>query len=359
MNFDNDLKLAEKVFQGDFIFSKTRNFSFSMLALKKNCTLKYKIHTSTLYKSEILFYTIFIILGGMRMLKLNETLDAKTISGKKYRSPFFLIWLCVLFVVFIVALIHSNINVPQRDDKGFLVGLLCVVWSALPFAFFISYRKPVCVLGEDKFYFFNCEITKFKNPSSISKSIGWTNSSFLYSDIRKIEFLRTKFSGGDKRGFCGIIPSRIVIYGNDFSVTVVAYKSLVKRIDEKMKNHAVSSDIIADEQTSDEKPSGLWGDIITAFENDEFETMWDTDVSVKYSLFDMNGDMISIVVEKNNITASFSIDEESIHVSYSSSDYDDTAPLSKFTDIEMLFSCMREWAETVPSDYENGNSRRK
>ncbi len=280
---------------------------------------------------------------GVILLKLKKTLDIKTIPGKKYRSPIFSQSLITFIVVFAVTLIISAITIPDTykgGDRAVLVGLLCVVCSALPFAMTVCSRAPVCALADDKLYFFHCEVTRYKSTTGISESTGYTNGSLLYSDIKVMEFLRMEYS---RRV---ITPSRIVVRGDGFSVTVFAYRSLIKKINEKTdKPIAVNLDG-QNEPIVDEKPQGLWGDVLAAFENGKFETMWSSDVSVEYCSLNIDGDMIDITLDKNGAAICFNMDKDSIFVCYPPSDKEESLPLAHFSCIDELFSYMRKCADS-------------
>ncbi|MGM9648291.1 MAG: hypothetical protein ACI3YH_09190 [Eubacteriales bacterium] len=281
------------------------------------------------------------------MLKTNQSLKVKTVSGKKYREPAFFQSLCVFFAVFIVSLVLFNLIIPERDGKGAIVGLLCVVLSAVPFAMTVGSIKPICVLGEDRVYFFYCEVVKFNNSSDVSKSIGVTNGSFLYSDIRKIDYLPAKCTAPNGVRYSRITPSRIVVYGEEFSVTIFAYRSLIKRIAEKSKDQTLTIENGENERIVSEKPNGLWGDIIVAFENRAFETVWDSEITVEYCTYDRDGDMIDLILRKNGTTVCFNIDQNSVYVCHPQNNKDETLPLAQFVNTEALFSYMRNCADLL------------
>ncbi len=162
----------------------------------------------------------------------------------------------------------------------------------------------------------------------------------MYSDIKGMEFLRMEYNHRTR----SIIPSRIVLRGDGFSVTVFAYRSLIKKINEKTdKPIAVNLDD-QNEPIVDEKPKGLWGDVLTAFENGKFETMWSSDVSVEYCTLNIYGDMIDITLNKNGAAICFNMDKDSIFVCYPPSDKEETLPLSRFSDIDELFLYMQKCA---------------
>ncbi len=285
------------------------------------------------------------------MLKLSKSLNHKTISGKKYRSPFFIPCLSIFIIVFFATLIISSNTIPdtyQGGDRATLVGLLCVVCAGLPFALTICTRHVVCVLSDDRLYFFDCEVIRKKSSSPKSERKGYASGSILYSDIKNIDFFRMKYDYGFNSAY--ITPSSIVIHGEGFSVRMAARRALINKINEKCNKHIVAISEDQSEFSADEKLQGLWGDILTALESGKFETIWTSDISVEYCTLDIDGEMIDITLDKNDITICFNIDKDSIYVCYLPSDRDDTVQLSHFADMNALFLYMKNCAETAPLD---------
>lgn len=303
-------------------------------------------------KSTLLLFTnlrIYAIIkakGGDTLLNLNKSLNYKTIAGKKYRSPFFIPCLIFFIVAFVAGFVSSIITIPntyQGGDKAVLVGLLCIVWSGIPFAMTIYCCKPVCALSDDRLYFFNCEVIKRKVLNGKSESKGYTSGSIPYSDIKDIDFLRMKYDSLNRSHT--ITPTSIVIHGEDFSVTIFARRSLIKKIDEKCNKHIFDISKDQNEAHTDEKPQGLWGDILTAFESGKFETIWASDISVEYCSLDIGGEMIDITLDKNDRTICFNLDKDTIYVCYPPSDKDNTLRLSTFADWDALITYMKNCTE--------------
>ncbi len=55
-----------------------------------------------------------------------------------------------------------------------------------------------------------------------------------------------------------IIPSSIVIHGENFSVTIFARRSLIKKINEKYNKHILDISEEQNEAFADKKPQSLW-----------------------------------------------------------------------------------------------------
>ncbi len=91
--------------------------------------------------------------------------------------------------------------------------------------------------------------------------------------------------------------------------------------------------------------SGLWADVINAYENKQFETMWGSDISVEYCSMNQCGDMIDITIDNNGTIVCFNMDKDSIYISCPENDRDKTLELSTFPDFDSLIVYMKNCAE--------------
>lgn len=161
------------------------------------------------------------------MLEVNKNLSPKGICGKKYRSPAFL-YSAIFSIPFFLFAVAVPFFLPAMEGRGVIVGLLIVIALALPVALLLSFRETVCILGEDKLYFFHSRVVRPKNEKRKQKSVVWTSGSVDYADIKEFRSL-----GMEKHGRSGesvITPHRIVIIGEDFEVEIYGFKSLIQKI---------------------------------------------------------------------------------------------------------------------------------
>ena len=168
------------------------------------------------------------------MLVINKNLNPKDIRGKKYRSSAFSMS-AIFSIPFIILAIFVSLNLPQREERGVIIGLIFVVLLALPIAVMISFRETSYIMGEDKVYFFSSQVTYFKNQNRKKMRRVRTNGSVDYSDIKDFRYVGVEFEGyypSNRR----IAPPRVVIIGDDFEVGIYAYKNLIKRIKELNQN---------------------------------------------------------------------------------------------------------------------------
>ena len=172
------------------------------------------------------------------MLVVNKNLKAKDICGKKYRSPAFSIS-AVFSVPFLALAISTCASVPPREGRGVIIGLLIIVWMALPVALLLGFRKISYIMGTDKLYFFNSQVNCLANEKRKKMSRVRTNGSIDYSDITDFHYLGIEFEGHPRKKY--IVPPRVVIIGDDFEVEIYAYKSLIKRIKELNLNQRFDS----------------------------------------------------------------------------------------------------------------------
>lgn len=162
------------------------------------------------------------------MLVVNKNLRSKDIRGKKYRSPAFSMS-AIFSIPFIILAIFASVNIPPREGRGVIIGLIFVVLLALPIALMISFRETSYIMGKDKLYFFSSQVTYFKNQNRKKMRRVRTNGCVDYSDINDFRYVGVEFEGYYPRN-SRIAPPRVVIIGDDFEVEIYAYKRLIKRI---------------------------------------------------------------------------------------------------------------------------------
>jgi hypothetical protein len=168
------------------------------------------------------------------VLVVNKNLRSKDICGKKYRSPAFSMS-AIFSIPFIIFAIFVSVNIPPREGRGVIIGLIFVVLLALPIALMISFRETSYIMGKDKLYFFSSQVTYFKNQNRKKMRRVRTNGSVDYSDIKDFRYVGVEFEGYYPRN-SRIAPPRVVIIGGDFEVEIYAYKNLIKRIKELKQN---------------------------------------------------------------------------------------------------------------------------
>ena len=163
------------------------------------------------------------------MLVINKNLKAKDICGKKYRSPAFSLS-GIFSVPFLALAIFTCASVPPREGRGVIIGLLIIVWMALPVALLLGARKTSCIIGADKLYFFNSQVNCLASEKRKKMRRVRTNGSINYSDIKDFRYFSIELEGHPRKRF--IVPPRVVIIGDDFEVEIYAYKSLINKIKE-------------------------------------------------------------------------------------------------------------------------------
>ena len=163
------------------------------------------------------------------VLVVNKNLNPKNIRGKKYRSPAF--GLSIMFSIpFLALAIFTSASVPPREGRGVIIGLLIIVWMALPIALLLGSRKTSYIMGTDKLYFFNSQVNCLANEKRKKMRCVRTSGSVDYSDITDFRYIGIEFEGHPRKKY--ITPPRVVIIGDDFEVEIYAYKNLIKRIKE-------------------------------------------------------------------------------------------------------------------------------
>ena len=157
------------------------------------------------------------------MLVVDKSLKPKDVHGKKYRSPAFT--MAVIFSIpFIILAIWVSLCIPPMEGRGVIIGLMCILHLALPVALLLSSRKPSYIIGEDKLYFFDSEVSWLQSEKREEPSVR-TNGSVDYSDIKGFRYFGITL---ERRKY--IVPPRVVIIGDDFEVEIQANKSLIKEL---------------------------------------------------------------------------------------------------------------------------------
>jgi len=164
------------------------------------------------------------------VLVINKNLNSKDICGKKYRSPAFSMS-AIFSIPFVILATVVSLCLPRREGWGVIIVLIFVVLLALPIAMMISFRETSYIMGKDKLYFFNSQVTYLKNENRKKSRCVRTNGSIEYSDIKDFRHIGVKVEGCYPR-YRRIAPPRVVIIGDDFEVEIYAYKNLIKRIKE-------------------------------------------------------------------------------------------------------------------------------
>ncbi len=269
------------------------------------------------------------------MLRCSKKITPKTVSGKKYRSPFFIVNLIVLVVLFFVSLIWTSIDLPEREGRGVIIGLICVLTCAIPFALVLGSRRAVFVLGEDAFYFFGAEVERHKGPTRKSKSTATASGSFLYTDVVKTEYKRASYNWWTEM----LTPPCVTLHGADFSVTVAARRWLMAEIEQR-KQAATGVPLETEEEEGERLP-GLFGEIVLAFDRGAFEDMWGEGVTLDSCEREEELHTVDIAVIADGKTVYFNIDKESVYAVCPDTEREETVPLTNFADVDSLLAYMQ------------------
>ncbi len=180
------------------------------------------------------------------MLKVNKSLKANEIKGKKYRSPAFLIS-AIISIPFVALAFLISAVIPDRDGKVIIILLIFLIWLAIPISLLFNIRKVSYIIAEDKLYFFDSQVKRLNGENRKKDTYVRTSGSVDYSDIKDLYYLAVEIKGFPQKHYGQmrtITPPRVVIIGNDFEVEIYANKNLIKKIkqlypflvDEKHKN---------------------------------------------------------------------------------------------------------------------------
>lgn len=156
------------------------------------------------------------------MPRNNKNLVAKDIDGKKMREQYFdglLIGVSVFAICYTIWCLFDIENIQNN-----FINIVILVTCFLPFIFLsilnkFAFGKILCVLADDKLYYFSAE-------TRINSRYSKTNGYMEYNEIINVKFIPSRL--GVKR------ISRVIILGENFEITVWnASRSLVKEINKR------------------------------------------------------------------------------------------------------------------------------
>ena len=159
------------------------------------------------------------------MPKNNSKLSLKDIVGKKIREQYFdgiVIGILIVVIFFTIYYLFDIENFAKNIVNIFILLVACIPFIILSILNRVCIGKVVCVLSEDKLYYFNA-FTRIKSKNEK------TNGFVKYSEIKNIEYVSSS---------PGIMAktSQVIISGDDFNITICnANRSLVKRINKISK----------------------------------------------------------------------------------------------------------------------------
>ena len=159
------------------------------------------------------------------MPKNNSNLNPKDIVGKKIREQYFdgiVIGILIVVIFFAIYYLFDIENFAKNIVNIFILLVACIPFIILSILNRVCIGKVVCVLSEDKLYYFNA-FTRIKSKNEK------TNGFVKYSEIKNIEYVSSS---------PGIMTktSQVIISGDDFNITICnANRSLVKRINKISK----------------------------------------------------------------------------------------------------------------------------
>lgn len=159
------------------------------------------------------------------MPKNNSKLNPKDIDGKKIREQYFdgiVIGIFVGAIFFTIYYLFDIENFVKNIVNIFILLTACIPFIILSILNRVCIGKVVCVLAEDRLYYFNA-FTRIKLKNE--KTNGYVN----YSEIKNIEYVSSSSGVMAK-------TSQVIISGEDFNITICnANRSLVRRIEKLLK----------------------------------------------------------------------------------------------------------------------------
>ncbi len=163
------------------------------------------------------------------MITVEKELKAKKVRGRRYRNPSAV---PVLVVMLIPAVMLWAVLVASKPSMQtpFAMILLGMAVLALPVAILLLYSEVSCIFTEDRLYFFRAELRLIRKRTKVFRTSGWLER----GDVREMRYIPAHFGGMHWNGrlriaswFC---PPQVTLVGEEFEVTVYAFRSLIKMI---------------------------------------------------------------------------------------------------------------------------------
>lgn len=259
------------------------------------------------------------------------------VKGKKIRGQDFYNSLYVFTAAGVCGLL-AFILPPKYMTFVLIFAAELLLFSSI---YLLIFKKVLCVFTEDRLYYYGME---FAEVSGKKRKVLSDVGSVLFTEITDYEYLP------GTRSFR--VPSRVVLYGTNFELTISgAGRHFIRQLEKaQMANigrEPVETGVsdAPDTQTVQHDRHGLWKEIWQSFETGALEDMLGA-----YTIRLMEGneslDVIDIAVERNGQEIAFNIDESSIYLYAVDTEKDQTIPYEQLSGLDALFSAMREFIES-------------
>lgn len=259
------------------------------------------------------------------------------VKGKKIRGQDFYNSLYV-FVTAGISFLLAFVLPPKYRIYVLVIATGVLLFSPI---WLLLSKKVLCVFTEDRLYYYGME---FAVVSGKKRTVLSDTGFVSLTDITDYEYLPgTRWS----KSFS--VPSRVILYGADFELTISGGgKHLIRQL-EKAQMACIGKDPAeagvspaTDAKTAQNARHGLWKEIWHSFESGELE-----DVLSGYTIRLMEGDerldVIDIAVEHNGHEIAFNIDETSLYLYAVDTQKTQTVTYDRLPDLEAFFSAIREF----------------
>ncbi len=277
----------------------------------------------------------FIVMNFSKERDFMQT--EKTIQGKKVRPQMFDNAIIIAILLICNAVVCAFF---PTSDYAIVSLIMTPMILILVLATIISSRYVICVLCEDRLYYYisRAHWMEFVVVSGSRRKVVSNDGWIMYYDIQKCEYLPAT-----RR-----LPSRVVLYGADFELTIPGVgRRFIKQIEERQESYGinftgVSSTTVSQLQTERVKRDGLWKDIWESFENGTLENVI-SDYEIVRIEANEDIDVIDICINAGGQEIDFNIDDSSIFMLAPEIDVDKTIYHENIADLDTLFSAMREF----------------
>ncbi len=274
------------------------------------------------------------------MLRNEKNVDKRSLRGKKYRHPLFWGFLMAIFVSLAVMVLLILLAGP--DVEGILAGLILVVAFTIAM---LALRRALCVLGEDRLYFFGCTVKRYRDEKGICFRSSCMDGSVSYADIRRIERITAKEA---KARFGVAAGSVVMLYGDAFEIRISGGKAFAERL-EKRSRFVLPTEgepVMAEEAVA---ATGLFREAVERFEGEGFGSFFGEDVVLESGEFDSDVPYLAFLLRMGEVRLDLGLDDATVSFYFpevSLAEADKTVSIGEFADMNAWLACVRSCLET-------------
>ena len=268
------------------------------------------------------------------MVKKENNLSYKEIKGKKIRTHRLLLPIIVcslLFIPFFLSAFIIEISLETFKVMTFtFLPILLIITLLVILDIFLG--KVLCVLTEDKLYFFNQSLIQVNNSTG-KKRKSCCDGSVEYRDIKNVKYIPAVYRWiGTRRQVT--YPQHIILQGNDFQLTIIDGNKILSAKIRKAAALCENQKNIPNFDDLKHERNGLFDDVWELLKRDKAKNIFDSKTQICHLNQDESDNLVTLIVSQNGHEIIFNIDEEGVFMFSENSDTEKTVLFSHLSGIE-------------------------